>query len=458
MNGRNTIIGSILMGSIILDVAVAAFAGIVPKGNRILAMDFSNPAENGDFNTPFNRVRAMGVQSIGMSFDWNQVETAPSTYTDPGNALAIANLVYAADNIQVSLILRPINGNSVNFPSDLSGKTFDDPTVISRFNAMMDFVFTKIPNLTLVNLQIGNEFDFYSGATPTFYAQFKTFLQQTNAHAKSIRSGLKVGFTATFAGMTGAAQSSLATLSAVVDEVGVTYYPLNADYTVKDPSVVPTDFQKLVNAFPNIPIYMAEVGYPTGPLCNSSEAQQAAFVSAVFQAWDGQSAHIPYVEFVRLHDWSLATAQQQATSAGILDPKFVEYLRTLGLRDYPGSGTDKQALGVFQAQAALRGWSTSVPPGQGGTLPGLGNIQIFPNPLRPAIGRTPMIFTDLPANTRLRIYTLRGELVNELNTGGSGTTSWDGTNQAGQKAASGVYIVYVQGAGDSKILKVAVQR
>jgi flagellar hook assembly protein FlgD len=88
----------------------------------------------------------------------------------------------------------------------------------------------------------------------------------------------------------------------------------------------------------------------------------------------------------------------------------------------------------------------------------LDGIQIFPNPLRPAIGHKLMIFSNLPANTRLRIYTLAGELVNELNTGVSGTTSWDGTNQSGQKAASGVYYVYVQGAGDSKTLKVAVQR
>lgn len=35
---------------------------------------------------------------------------------------------------------------------------------------------------------------------------------------------------------------------------------------------------------------------------------------------------------------------------------------------------------------------------------------------------------------------------------------WDGKNQMGQKAASGVYYVLVQGAGDKETIKVAIQR
>ena len=69
-----------------------------------------------------------------------------------------------------------------------------------------------------------------------------------------------------------------------------------------------------------------------------------------------------------------------------------------------------------------------------------------------------MNFTGMPPGTRLRIYTLGGDKVRELTADASGQAAWDGTNSAGQNAASGVYIVYVQGAGDSKTLKVAVQR
>ncbi|MBI4056208.1 MAG: T9SS type A sorting domain-containing protein [Elusimicrobia bacterium] len=93
-----------------------------------------------------------------------------------------------------------------------------------------------------------------------------------------------------------------------------------------------------------------------------------------------------------------------------------------------------------------------------GMITTLGNIQIFPNPLRPARGHAAMIFSSLPPSAHLSVYTLAGELVKDLTADANGTTAWDGTNQAGQKAASGVYLVLVQGANDKKTFKVAIQR
>ena len=69
-----------------------------------------------------------------------------------------------------------------------------------------------------------------------------------------------------------------------------------------------------------------------------------------------------------------------------------------------------------------------------------------------------MRFQNLPAGARLRVYTFAGALVKDLSADGSGLASWDGTNQSGAPAASGVYFVFAQGAGTSKTIKVAVQR
>lgn len=82
----------------------------------------------------------------------------------------------------------------------------------------------------------------------------------------------------------------------------------------------------------------------------------------------------------------------------------------------------------------------------------------FPNPLRPSQGHTSMTFSDLPANASIRIYTLSGELVKDLTANASGIGSWDGTNQSGQKAASGVYFVLAAGSGGRNTFKVAIQR
>ena len=69
-----------------------------------------------------------------------------------------------------------------------------------------------------------------------------------------------------------------------------------------------------------------------------------------------------------------------------------------------------------------------------------------------------MTFSNLPAGTRLRIYTLTGEKVRELATNASGMAFWDGRNGAGAGVASGVYFVFASGAGSQHVFKIAVQR
>lgn len=87
----------------------------------------------------------------------------------------------------------------------------------------------------------------------------------------------------------------------------------------------------------------------------------------------------------------------------------------------------------------------------------IADVKIYPNPLRPALGETAMNFINLPANCGLRIYTLRGRLVRTLSADASGMAVWDGNNQAGNPAASGVYFVYGQCGGRSTF-DVAIQR
>ena len=82
----------------------------------------------------------------------------------------------------------------------------------------------------------------------------------------------------------------------------------------------------------------------------------------------------------------------------------------------------------------------------------------FPNPLRPSQGQSYMTFSALPASARIRIYSLKGVLIKDMTADASGMANWDGTNQSGAGAASGVYFVFAQGAGQSRTLEVAVQR
>lgn len=91
---------------------------------------------------------------------------------------------------------------------------------------------------------------------------------------------------------------------------------------------------------------------------------------------------------------------------------------------------------------------------------GLGNVKIYPNPYRPNSVSDVMHFTNMTPHARVKIYTFLGELVRTLKADVNGMAHWDGTNDDGRKAASGVYIALVQtkGKSASRSFKIALER
>jgi hypothetical protein len=92
----------------------------------------------------------------------------------------------------------------------------------------------------------------------------------------------------------------------------------------------------------------------------------------------------------------------------------------------------------------------------------LNSAVVYPNPYRPNLSQhasQQVTFDLLPANSVVKIYTLAGDLVKDLeDQTGSGVIRWDGTNNKGMDVASGVYFALVKGAGESRTLKIAIQR
>jgi len=89
----------------------------------------------------------------------------------------------------------------------------------------------------------------------------------------------------------------------------------------------------------------------------------------------------------------------------------------------------------------------------------LSDIKIYPNPYRPNTHSGLMNFINLPPNTKIKIYTITGELVKKLKTSDNGMAYWDALNENKEKAASGVYVaIFESPAGEKKIKKIAVER
>ena len=92
----------------------------------------------------------------------------------------------------------------------------------------------------------------------------------------------------------------------------------------------------------------------------------------------------------------------------------------------------------------------------------LGAAHAYPVPWRQRLhaGR-PVTFTGLPRQAKIKIYTLSGELVRELDKDDPGTTlTWDVRDGAGREAFSGVYHFWVRdpSTGESRKGKLMVIR
>ncbi len=331
-------------------------AQITPS-NNIIGVDITLPQNSSyTYDSAFTSCYNLGMRQIGLHFLWkSSLETSPKTYNF--SYLDIANIYYPALNVPVDLNIDPIETNVLELPTDISSYAFDDTIVINRFKTLLDSVFNHIPNLQLSSLVIGSEVDAYLGTDATKWAQYTTFYSTVSAYAKTLRAGLKVSCEAMLSGITGSASSYLQTLNNYSDIIGVSYYPLNANFTVKPTSIVETDFTSVINLYSSKPIYYYQLGYPSSSACNSSETQQAQFITQVFQSWDTHAANIKMIDFTWLHDWSAASVSYWSSYYGISDPAFLGFLGSIGLRNGNANGSDKKAFTELKCQAKQRAYN-----------------------------------------------------------------------------------------------------
>jgi hypothetical protein len=325
-----------------------------PRGNRILGIDVNPPADD-DYDAAVTLAKQAGAQATPLSIYWDDFETAPGVYQPDQNWLAIANRYYPAQKLKLSLTISVIDTTENRLPDDLKGKTFDDPEVTARFQAFLDYVFTQIPEVDLITLSIGNEVDIYLSETGEWEA-YTTFYQAALDHLQETQPDLPLGVKATLPGLLDTHQDKLAVLNQGSDVILVTYYPLEDDFTVQDPTVVHDDFEALVNSYPDRPLLLLEAGYPSSEVCDSSEIKQAAFIQELFAAWDTHRDHIQMVSISWLTDLSKSTTNDLQAYYRINNKAFGEYLRTLGLRTHPGAGEDKEAFQALREEARARGW------------------------------------------------------------------------------------------------------
>lgn len=325
-------------------------ASKIDKGDRIFSFQVWE-AEGEDYVDAFLQAQAMGMQSTMIHVNWNGVESAPGVYD--GEILDILNVFFPYHQMPIALAVCPIDTDIRTVPADLQDTAFDDPAFIQRFKDMLDFLFTKIPDVELVSLSIGNEVDVHLGTDAERWRQYTAFCGEVADYARSKRSGLRVGVKTTFYGLTRDALPQVLALNDLNDVILVTYYPLDG-LLVRSPRSPRKDFDALVALYPDRPIQILELGYPSSKLNKSSERKQAAFINNTFRAWDEHKEQVEVVSFFMQTDWSEEVLDDLEDRYNIHVPEFRAFLGTLGLRH--ADGTEKPGMRVLRRQVERRGW------------------------------------------------------------------------------------------------------
>ncbi len=325
----------------------------IPKGDRILGIQV-NTAEDNNYDKAFNIAKSAGIQSVALSLNWKDIEISPGEYKLEPNFLAIANQYYPPQKVKIDLIIRSIDTNGSQVPNYLKNIPFDNPIVAEKFNKLMDYVFSQIPDVDLNFLAIGNEIDLGIGKNEEIYKQYETFYRVVKGYIKTKKPNLKVSVVSTLYGLTKNVPEQLKNINQNSDIIIVTYYPLNDDFTVKDPAVMDLEISKLIKIYSSKTIYFSEIGYPSSSVLKSSESKQRDFIVEVFKIWDKYISSIKYISFLWLTDRPSSEIEGFTVYYGLSSKNFKEYLKTLGLRT--NKGEDKEAFIVLKAEAKARGW------------------------------------------------------------------------------------------------------
>jgi hypothetical protein len=89
---------------------------------------------------------------------------------------------------------------------------------------------------------------------------------------------------------------------------------------------------------------------------------------------------------------------------------------------------------------SLKGALQAAPEAAIAVSPAPGAVRVFPNPWKSNVHASlPVTFDSLPPNATIKIFTVSGRIVKTLEAS-SGSTTWDRTNDGGDKVASGIYL------------------
>lgn len=331
-----------------------ARAAPVARGERTLGLALSEP-ETGGYDAAFTLARRAGVTETSISLAWDDLEAKPGVYANAW--VAIASAYYPGRGMKVTVVVNPIDTTADRRPKALRSKAWDDPAVVEGYAGVVLWVLDGLKGVPLSCLSLGNEVDVLLGTDARAWAAYGRLVADVRRRVRAKRPDLVVGVKVTSGALLADGPGRRLAAAADLDATFATYYPLGEGGRVRDPRVVAGDVAGMVAASGPRPLWLLEVGCPSGTVCGSSLDVQRRFVEEVFAAWDAHASKIPVLSFCWMHDQAPTSVDEMTRYYGLAAPAFRDFLATLGLRERAGEGRDKPAFAALVAAAKARGFA-----------------------------------------------------------------------------------------------------
>jgi hypothetical protein len=231
-----------------------------------------------DFNTAFNNALALGVNFMPLHLTLDQFNGGSAA---PGYQWCrTAAAYYSQFKVKIGLTINPIETLKKTLPAGCTG--FDDRRTLSTVRSIMLNVLSIFPREMVLYICFGSEIDVYLNNNTYEWGPFYNLLQyvRSSIHTANPSSTFFTEFTAhTLLNMPKnrlSQQGITKCIQLLNSNIGISYYPLKDDYTMKSSIEYQSDMKTLLTLFPGATF--SQVGAPSSPVLSSSEVQQSDFL------------------------------------------------------------------------------------------------------------------------------------------------------------------------------------
>lgn len=313
----------------------------------------NSPAIQDSISQRMEEAYTKGMKIARIQVDWSELEPSRGIYdlTDLREELE-AN--HAAGR-ETMLTLSSLDSDAYTIPEDLLEESFSGAVLLDRYKALMD----EIVPLMRANggwlITIANEPDTHFEENPDLWKEVRDMVKEMRDYIHQLDPDMAVTITLTEGGFA----SGVKGIRQIVEECDVicfNYYGQGLLGALDSPDEVREDLDRILRAFPKMPLVIQELGcsagYESGSNMEGANLEnQRLFFETVFSYMENEPRFRAAVVF-QLVDWSPATSgifRQDLLDGGVDEDfvnVFLESLETLGLIRFK-DGTTKPAWDEF---------------------------------------------------------------------------------------------------------------